>query len=89
MVTKPSFMRHNGTMTITHQTVIGENGEPSAVITPWDVFQKVRSLFEDLPTPDEAEAMQEAENDRRASNKEAFTDLDDLNFKKTTAYPAR
>jgi PHD/YefM family antitoxin component YafN of YafNO toxin-antitoxin module len=65
-------------MTITHQTVIGDNGKPSAVIIPWDVFQKVREMLEGEPTEEEAEAMQEAETDRRQENNDAFTDLDDL-----------
>lgn len=65
-------------MTITHQTVIGDNGKPSAVIIPWDVFQKVREMLEGEPTPEEAEAMKEAEADRLDSNNDAFTNLDDL-----------
>ena len=65
-------------MTITHQTVIGDNGKPSAVIIPWDVFQKVREMLEGDPTPEEAEAMKEAEADRLDGNNDAFTDLDDL-----------
>ncbi len=46
-------------MNITHQTVIGDNGKPSAVIIPWDVFQKVREMLEGEPTPEEAEAMKD------------------------------
>jgi PHD/YefM family antitoxin component YafN of YafNO toxin-antitoxin module len=65
-------------MIITHQTVIGDNGKPSAVIIPWDVFQKVREMLEGEPTPEEAEAMKEAEADRLNGNDDAFTDLDDL-----------
>ena len=44
-------------MTITHQTVIGDNGKPSAVIIPWDVFQKVRGMLEGEATPEEAEKL--------------------------------
>ena len=69
---------HTSGMTITHQTVIGDNGKPSAVIIPWDVFQKVREMLEGEPTEEEAAAMQEAETDRRQENNDAFTDLDDL-----------
>ena len=69
---------HNNPVNITHQTVIGDNGKPSAVIIPWDVFQKVRDMLEGEPTPEEAEAMKEAEADRLNGNTDAFTDLDDL-----------
>ena len=69
---------HNTRMTITHQTVIGDNGKPSAVIIPWDVFQKVREMLEGEATPEEAEAMNEAESDRLNGNIDAFTDLEDL-----------
>lgn len=65
-------------MTITHQTVIGDNGKPSAVIIPWDVFLKVRDMLEGEPTPEEAEAMKEAEADRLNGNADAFTDLEDI-----------
>lgn len=65
-------------MRITHQTVIGDNGQPSAAIIPWDVFQKVRDMLEGEPTPEEAEAMKEAEADRINGNTDAFTDLDEL-----------
>ena len=65
-------------MIITHQTVIGDNGKPSAAITPWDVFQKVRDVLEDEPSTEEAEAMKEAETDRLNGNADAFTDLEDL-----------
>ena len=69
---------HTIPMTLTHQTVIGDNGKPSAVITPWDVFQKVRDMLEEEATPEEAEAMKEAEADRLNGNADAFTDLEDL-----------
>ena len=69
---------HIRPMTITHQTVIGDNGKPSAVIIPWDVFEKVRDMLEGEPTPEEAEAMNEAEADRLNGNTDAFTDLEDL-----------
>lgn len=66
-------------MIITHQTVIGENGRPEAAIIPWNVFLEIQSLVEDgEATPDELEAIREAEADRKAGNTDAFTDLEDL-----------
>ena len=67
-------------MTITHKTVIGEDGEPSAALIPWSEFLRIKKLLgadEDV-TSEEAEAMREAEEDRRNGNTEAFTDLADL-----------
>lgn len=70
-------------MNIAYQTVIGENGHPEAAIIPWNVFLEVQSLLADgddgKATPDELEAMREAEADRKAGNMDAFIDLEDLN----------
>jgi hypothetical protein len=69
-------------MNITHQTIIGENGHPEAAIIPWSVFLEVQSLLGDgddgEATPDELEAMREAEADRKAGNMDAYIDLEDL-----------
>ncbi len=66
-------------MNITHQTVLGADGRPEAAIIPWSVFLEIQSLVEDAnPTPEELEAIREAETDREAGNMDAFTDLDDL-----------
>lgn len=66
-------------MNITHQTVIGENGEPQAAIIPWNVFIEIQEIVDSAkPTAEELEAMQEAEADRRNDNTDAFTDLEDL-----------
>ncbi len=66
-------------MNITHQTVIGADGRPEAAIIPWEVFLEIQSLIDDgQPTPEELEAIQEAEADRKAGNMDAFTDLEDL-----------
>jgi len=66
-------------MNIPHQTVIGENGAPEAAIIPWSVFLEIQSLVDgDEATPEELEAIREAEADRRAGNMDAFTDLEDL-----------
>lgn len=78
MVVPAPKMMYISPMTITHQTVIGDNGKPSAVIIPWDVFLKVRDMLEGEPTPEEAEAMKEAEADRLNGNADAFTDLEDI-----------
>jgi PHD/YefM family antitoxin component YafN of YafNO toxin-antitoxin module len=66
-------------MSITHQTVIGEDGQPQAAIIPWSVFLEIQSLVDDgRATPEEVEAIREAEADRKAGNMDAFTDLEDL-----------
>ena len=68
-------------MTITHQTVLGEDGKPSAALIPWDVFERLCEALDNddtTATPEEAEAIAEAESDRAAGNNEAFTDLSDL-----------
>ena len=66
-------------MNITHQTVIGEDGRPEAAIIPWNVFLEIQKLMDDgEATPDELEAIREAEADRNAGNMDAFTDLEDL-----------
>lgn len=69
-------------MNITHQTVIGEDGRPEAAIIPWSVFLQVQSLLSDEDdgeaTPEELEAMREAEAYRKPGNMDAFIDLEDL-----------
>jgi len=60
-------------MTITHQTVLGEDGKPSAAIIPWDVFLEIRDALDGgEPSADEIEAMREAERDRMEGNAGAF-----------------
>ncbi len=68
-------------MTITHKTVIGQDGEPTAALIPWSEFMRIRELLgadEEEVTSEEVEAMREADTDRSKGNTEAFTDLADL-----------
>ncbi|MCF6312114.1 MAG: hypothetical protein L3J39_06660 [Verrucomicrobiales bacterium] len=66
-------------MTITHQTVMDENGKPSAVIIPWKQFELIREELENLEaTPEEEDAIAEAQKDRADRNDEAFMDLKDF-----------
>lgn len=66
-------------MTIIHQTVLGNDGHPEAAIIPWNIFLEIQDLVDDgQPTPEELEAIREAEADRKAGNMDAFTDLEDL-----------
>jgi len=66
-------------MSITHQVVVGEDGQPTAALIPWDVFMKLREILDVVEaTPEELEAIREAEADRREGNKDAFTDLEEL-----------
>ena len=66
-------------MSITHQTLVGEDGKPTAALIPWSVFVELRELVDgEEPTAEEREACQEAERDRREGNLEAFVNLDEL-----------
>ena len=66
-------------MNIAHQTVVGEDGQPEAVIIPWSVFLQLQGLVEDdTPTAEELEAIREAEADRKAGRMENFVSLEDL-----------
>ncbi len=72
-------MSYTASMTITHQTVMGEDGKPSAVLIPWDQFEIIREELEDMAaTPEEEEAIAETESDIAAGNDDAFTDFADL-----------
>ncbi len=65
-------------MTITHQTVVDENGKPTAAQIPWDEFEMIREEMEesDEATAEEAAAIDEAHKDRAEGNDGAFVDLD-------------
>ena len=76
-------MSYHLNMTLTHQTIVDERGEPTAAVIPWEVFLRVREEFEEaLPddevTPEILEAIEEAERDRAEGNTDAFTSLEDL-----------
>ena len=32
-------------MSITHQTVLGENGQPTAALIPWEEFQRIQEYL--------------------------------------------
>ncbi len=66
-------------MTISHQTVLDKDGQPAAAIIPWGVFEELQELVGgSKPTPQEKEAMLEAEADRRNGNDDAFVTLTEL-----------
>lgn len=66
-------------MTITHQTVVDEQGKPAAALIPWAEFLLIQEILEGGEvTGEEAAALREADADRRAGNREAFTDLASL-----------
>lgn len=66
-------------MSITHQTVVDSQGQPAAALIPWAEFVRIRQLLEDGDlTAEEAAALREAEADRRAGHRNAFTDLASL-----------
>lgn len=66
-------------MTITHQTVVDSQGKPAAALIPWAEFLLIQEILESGEiTEDEAAVLREAESDRRAGNRGAFTDLASL-----------
>jgi hypothetical protein len=66
-------------MTITHQTVVDSQGKPAAALIPWTEFLLIQEILEGgKTTAEEAAALREAEADRRAGNRDAFTDLASL-----------
>lgn len=66
-------------MKIHHQTLLDSDGKPAAALIPWDEFLNIQELLAGVEvTDDEAEALREAEADRRSGNHEAFTDLASL-----------
>jgi PHD/YefM family antitoxin component YafN of YafNO toxin-antitoxin module len=66
-------------MTITHQTVVDSKGKPAAALIPWAEFLLIQEIIEGgEATEEEADALREAEADRRAGNHDAFTDLASL-----------
>jgi hypothetical protein len=66
-------------MTISHQTVLDKDGQPTAAIIPWGVFEELQELVDGSgPTPKEKEAMLEAEADRLSGNENAFVTLTEL-----------
>ncbi len=70
---------YGSSMTITHRTLIGEDGKPEAALIPWSVFVELQELLGgEEPTPEEIESVREAEDDRRNGNKEAFIPLAEL-----------
>ena len=73
-------MSYSAGMTITYQTVVDENGKPTAAQIPWEQFELIRDELEESSeaTPEEAEAIAEAQKDRAQGNDDAFMDLDDF-----------
>jgi len=70
-------------MTVAHQTVFDEHGNPTAALIPWEVFLRVReelgeAIDYDEITPAISEALEEAERDRAEGNTDAFTSLEDV-----------
>ena len=66
-------------MTITHQTVVDSQGKPAAALIPWSEFLLIQEILESGEvTAEEADALREAEADRRSGNREAFITLASL-----------
>ncbi|MEO0415918.1 MAG: hypothetical protein AAF226_13305 [Verrucomicrobiota bacterium] len=65
-------------MTIEHQIVTDEEGNPTAALIPWREFEAIVKDYEesDEPTPEEAEALAQGKEDRDSGNDDAYMDLD-------------
>ena len=63
----------------THQTVVDSQGKPAAALIPWAEFLRIQGILEcGEVTAEEAASLREAEADRRAGSRDAFTDLASL-----------
>jgi len=71
-------MSYHPDMTLTHQTVLGEDGKPTAAIIPWDVFVEIREAHSLDLSPEESAELREARADAEAGNSEAFVSADDV-----------
>jgi hypothetical protein len=66
-------------VTTAHQTVLDEDGKPSAAIIPWDVSVEIQeALSGGNPSSEEIEAMREVERDSREGKPGAFESHADL-----------
>lgn len=67
-------------MTITCQTVVDENGKPTAAQIPREQVELIRDELEESSeaTPEEAAPIVEAQKDRAEGNDDAFMDLDNF-----------
>ena len=74
-------MSYNDPMKITHQTVLGEDGQPTAAIIPWNVFlavQKEVGEEEDNFTSEEIAQINEASEDFKNDNRNSFVSISDV-----------
>ena len=65
-------------MTLTHQTVVHEKGEPTAAIVPWEEFKLLREAYGLDLDEDETAELREALSDSEAGNADAFVAADDV-----------
>ena len=65
-------------MTITHKTVLGADGQPEAALIPWDEFIALTQPEELDLTPLEEKELREALNDSKVNNREAFIPADQV-----------
>jgi len=67
-------------MTLTHQTLLGEDGEPVAAVIPWSLFEKIRERLGDDFEEDEREPNAETLEAMEESKEElpSFSSVDEL-----------
>lgn len=71
-------MSYTKVMTITHQTVIGKDGKPTAALIPYAQFVELVETYGLDFTDEERAAIREAQEDRAAGNDGAFVGLDEV-----------
>lgn len=63
-------------MTITKDIVYSENGEPKAVLIPWEKFQEIEKLLGSDLEPEVEEILKQAKVDR--SDSDNYGSFDDI-----------
>ena len=64
---------------IEHQTVLGEDGKPTAALIPWPVFEELRQLIDDdTLTSEEEKQLLKAEKDLDEGNWDAFVSEEEI-----------
>ncbi|MEM7143592.1 MAG: hypothetical protein AAF591_00565 [Verrucomicrobiota bacterium] len=65
-------------VTITHQTVLGEDGKPTAALIPYAQFVELVETYGLDFTDEERKELREALDDVKDDNREAFVGLDEI-----------
>ena len=71
-------MGYTKAMTITHQTVLGKDGKPTAALIPYAQFVELVETYGLDFTDEEKAAICEAQADRASGNDDAFVGLEEV-----------